>query len=61
MPDKTSAAAVALATSITNAPLDAETTVLLHLLDSRWCLCAHVTPGQIMPAGPSTPSWTAFQ
>ena len=62
MPDPTSSAAVnadtilrtvELGVTITDAPLDAETTVLHHLLDDdRRRHRGHVTTGQIVPAGP---------
>ena len=70
MADPTSCAAVVahtilrnveLEVTITNTPHDAETTVLHYLLDDRRRHRAHVTTGQIVPAGARCPIWTALQ
>jgi hypothetical protein len=70
MPHPTSCAAVVadtivrtveLGVTITNTPHDAETTVLHYMLDDRRHHRAHVTTGQIVPAGPRCPIWTVLQ
>jgi hypothetical protein len=70
MPDPTSSDAVnadtilrtiELRLTTTDAPLDADTTVLHHLLDDHRRHRAHVTTGEIVPAGPRCPIWIVLQ
>lgn len=70
MPDPISSAAVVADTivravelegTITDAPRDATTTMLPYLLDDRRRHRAHVTTGQMVPAGPRRPIRTVLQ